>query len=109
MIEGVTVHMAGMDWVVPPLSFKALKRALPALAQLNGSGGDAAGQIDALVAFLHAALQRNYPDLTLAELEDWLEVRDRAAIMEALPKILQMSGLTPQGESSPLGEVAAAL
>ena len=71
MIPGTTVAIGGEDFIVPPLSIARLREFLPRVRELSGLDptqvGDA--QLDALVALITAALQRNYPEKTAT----WVE------------------------------------
>lgn len=98
MIEGKTVHMSGTDWIIPPLNFKALRRFREELSTMTPAALAASGKV---VDLIHAALTRNYPDLTLDELEDMLDMGNVMAVTEA---VLGVSGLVEKQS----GEVLAA-
>jgi hypothetical protein len=98
MIEGKTVHMAGTDWTIPPLNFKALRRFREELGAMSPEALVNSGKV---VEIIHAAMLRNYPDLTLEQLEDML---DMGNIMHVTEAVLAISGLV---EKQP-GEAPAA-
>ncbi len=98
MIEGKIVHMAGTEWVIPPLNFKALRRFREELGSMTPEALVNSGKV---VEIIHAAMLRNYPDLTLDTLEDML---DMGNIMHVTEAVLAISGLV---EKQP-GEVQAA-
>jgi hypothetical protein len=88
-IPGVLVTMGGKEREIPPLSFKALKRLGPKLATLNvGSVSEEAVATILEATFL--AIQRNYPDVTMEELEDELDVGNMTDVIQA---IMDVSGL----------------
>jgi len=100
MIPGVSIAMAGQDWLVPPLTLGQLRRLMPKVRQLSeidASMGE--GQIGVLVEIVAAALQRNYPDVTNEKVEDLLDLGNASAVLNA---VLTGSGLKPYGVS--LGE-----
>ena len=92
--EGIAVHFAGSDWVVPPLSLGQLKRLMPHFQALQG-GQFSIEQIDSTLLVIHAALSRNYPSLQLEDVEDLVDLASMPIIMDA---ILRASGLVRQGE-----------
>jgi hypothetical protein len=101
LIEGVKLNLGGREFVAPPLNFKALRALTPKLAILSAMGDVPTGeQIDVVLDVVHAALVRNYPDLTREELEDLL---DLANLAKALVAIMGASGLErTSGEASAL-------
>ena len=92
--EGITVHFAGNDWVVPALSLGQLKKLMPHFQSLQG-GQFSIEQIDSTLLVIHAALSRNYPSLQLEDVEDLVDLASMPIIMDA---ILRASGLVRQGE-----------
>jgi hypothetical protein len=99
MIPGVTISMGGRDWVVPPLTLGMMRRVLPQVMKLRDFGAAMGGEeIDVIVELVTAALQRNYPDLTSAQVEDLLDLGNAHMVVQA---ILTGSGLRPSGEEMP--------
>lgn len=98
MIDGKHVRMGGKEWTVPPLNFKALKKYGPILNTKTPQQLVEEGQV---VELIHAAMLRNYPDLTVDELEDML---DMGNIMEVTMTVMGVSGLV----AKPAGEIPAA-
>ena len=92
--EGIAVHFAGNDWVIPALSLGQLKRLMPHFHALQG-GQFSIEQIDSTLLVIHAALSRNYPSLQLEDVEDLVDLASMPIIMDA---ILRASGLVRQGE-----------
>lgn len=103
MLPGVTLSMGGRDWVVPPLTIGQLRRLGPQLAAITHGDGDLFNldTVDALVAIVTAAMQRNYPDLDTDAVADLLDMGNAGS---ALSAVLTGSGL--QREAA--GPLAAA-
>jgi hypothetical protein len=102
--DGVSLRLGGRDWIVPPLNLRQLKQLTPALHRL-GAAGQSLGEaeIDDIVRIIHAALSRNYPEATEAELAEMLDLGNAATAVRAVAGV---SGLVPAGES-PAGEAEA--
>lgn len=98
MIEGVDIKLGDKSYIVPPLNFRLLKKhkgdidAITAAAPGTGLDTTIA---DRVVAVVHAALSRNYPALTIEEVEDGLDLRNSKDVMGAL---LGQSGFVAAGE-----------
>jgi len=98
LIEGVTIRIAGRDWMVPALTFKQLRRLQPQIELLATIGAAATPeQIAAVSEIVRAALSRNYPELTTDDVEEMLDLGNAARIIGA---ILRGSGLN-SGEARP--------
>lgn len=98
MIEGKDITLGGSVWTVPPLNFKALKRFRDDLSTQTPAELAASGKV---VELIHAAMLRNYPDLTMEQLEDMLDMGNVLPVTEA---VLAISGLV---EKQPGEEQAA--
>lgn len=95
MIQGVEIELGDETFTVPPLTFRAVREHIDAIAGMTTGLPLSAEQIDRSVALILAAMRRNYPDMT----EDMLEERlDMANIKIVLPAILGASGLKRVGE-----------
>lgn len=98
LIDGVVIRMGGRDWTVPPLTFKQLRRLQPQLERLARIGAAATPeQIASVSDIVQTALSRNYPDVTVEDVEDMLDLGNAARVIGA---ILTGSGLT-SGEARP--------
>ncbi len=93
--DGIIVHFAGSDWVVPALSLGQLKKLIPHFQALQG-GQFSIEQIDSSLQVIHAALSRNYPALQLEDVEDLVDLAIMPILMDA---ILWASGLVRSGEA----------
>ncbi len=98
LIDGVVVRMGGRDWTVPPLSFKQLRGLQPQLELLAKLAGTASPRdIGVISDIVLAALSRNYPEITLDEVEAVLDLGNAGRVITA---ILTGSGLS-RGEGGP--------
>lgn len=96
MIDGAPVKMGGKEWVVPALSFGQLRRLMPQINSLAGFVGVPSDeQIDGMGAIIHAALSRNYPEVTLEEVIDMLDLSNAANVLMA---VMGQAGLVQSGE-----------
>lgn len=96
LIDGVAIRMGGRDWIVPPLTLGQMKRLLPKLRILRDGLVDAdAEDIDTVIELVAAALQRNYPEMTAAQVEDLVDMGNSRHVITA---ILTGSGLRSAGE-----------
>lgn len=103
MIPGVPVRMGGQDWLIPPLTLGQLRRLMPKVRQLTETGASMGeSQIGVLVEIVAAAMQRNYPDMTVDIVENLLDLSNASHVLNA---VLTGSGLKPGGTL--LGEAAA--
>jgi hypothetical protein len=103
MVPGVTVAMGGQDWIVPPLTLGQLRRLMPKVRQLTEIGASMGEpQISVLVDIVTAALKRNYPEMTTDQVENFLDLGNASAVLNA---VLTGSGLKPSGAA--VGEAPA--
>jgi len=100
--EGVAVQMAGREWIVPGFSFGFIRRnsaLLASLANLDLTNEDEVGEVvGKMCDIAFAALKRNYPELTLEQVEDMLDKRTGDRFFAALK---EASGLTATGGVTP--------
>ena len=85
LIEGAAVRIGETTYVCPPISVRQYRQhrdKLHRLAAVAGLPSD--DELTAIVAVLHAALSRNYPDLTVEQLEDMIDVGNIAALIRAV-------------------------
>ncbi|MGH7044932.1 MAG: hypothetical protein ACREE2_00910 [Stellaceae bacterium] len=101
MIPGVMVAMGGQQWTIPPLTLGQLRRLMPKVRKLTEIGAQMGEtQIIVLVEIVTAALQRNYPDMTVETVEGLLDLGNAGTVLNA---VLTGSGLRtrelPPGEA----------
>jgi hypothetical protein len=103
VIPGIMVAMGGQQWTVPPLTLGQLRRLMPKVQQLTEIGSQMGEeQIGTLIEIVAAALQRNYPDISVEIVENLLDLGNAGAVLNA---VLTGSGLRPRERS--LGEAPA--
>lgn len=107
-LEGVLINLGGQALIVPPLNFKALKALQSKFSTLNSlkvGSVPTADQMDVSMEIIHAAIVRNYPDVTLEQVQDWVDLIN---INEILPAIMGASGLE-RTKGAEVGEAQASL
>jgi hypothetical protein len=95
--DGPTIVIGGTEWVVPPLTLKSLRKYYPQLVAMKVGGAPTLEQFDLVRDVVHAALSRNYPEVTPDQVEDMLDMRNMG---EVLTRVLSAAGL----ERRPVGE-----
>lgn len=99
---GQEMTLGGTTFVVPPIALGALKTLLPKIQslQLSDQGVPGIAQVEDALEICLAALKRNYPDLTLEQLGDLVDLGNFNALVRA---VMGQSGLvrTPEGNSGP--------
>ncbi len=97
MIDGEKISLGGKEFVVPPLSFKQLRKFLPMIHTFTAGAdsnsdflGGSSQMIDTMLMIILAALNRNYPDMTPDDLEELLDV---ATIFPVFKAVIGVAGL----------------
>ena len=83
VIPGVAISIGGREWTIPPLTLGQLRRLMPKVRELSNLN----------TQLVFAALQRNYPNITIETVEDLLDLGNAAPILHA---VLTGSGLSPR-------------
>lgn len=94
--DGESVYLNGVEYVIPGLSLKQAKVHWGILLDLQ-KGITLSNAIDKLgdiVTLIHAAMSRNYPELTYAEVEEMVDLNN---IRKLVLTISGQSGLTRTG------------
>lgn len=87
-IKGVPIELGGATYVVPPLTLGALEQLMPRIQAFDGTmNGE---QIATVLDCAHAALKRNYPDMSRETLAELVDLGNFGALFEA---IMNASGL----------------
>jgi hypothetical protein len=97
MIKGKEIELGGKMYVVPPLSLSKVEYYQDQL--VNFTGGLDPKSVKLVSEVTHAAIARNYPDMTLEEVKDILDLGNMVEVFQA---VLQVSGFvmsTDQGEA----------
>lgn len=98
-IKGVTVNLNGTDYVVPPIALGALEQLQAKIAAFDGNAGDAQ-QISTVIDCAHAALKRNYPELTREEVADLIDI---STMMDVFEAVMDVSGLKRRAQEAENG------
>lgn len=86
---GIPIVLGGVEYVVPPIALGALEQLQESIAGYSGNPLER-GQIGTVVDAAHAALRRNYPDLTREQVADMIDVGNMADVFEC---VMDVSGL----------------
>ena len=86
LFEGVKLRIGRGEYVVPALTVRQLKQFRPVLAGMARfqSADPTDEDMDQVMGMVHAALSRNYPDLTVEQLGDMVDLRSLPAIVKAI-------------------------
>ncbi len=82
-IPGTPINLGGIDFVMPPLNLDQVQQFESVLPTL-GKQKTLLANINEGLPLLHAALSRNYPDLTLDDLRPLLDLGNFPTACEAL-------------------------
>jgi len=88
--EGINLKLGNKDYVIPPLNLKAVRKfqnEIMTMTSIKGAITDE--QMNSVVKVIHAAISRNYPDITTDELEEIIDLKN---MQEVIPAILAASG-----------------
>lgn len=88
MIKGITLLLAGQPYIVPPLTLGALEDLQDGLESFTG--GIDLKSIKTVIDALHAALLRNYPDMTRDQVRNMVGLENMDEVMQA---VMDVSGL----------------
>lgn len=88
-VKGIAVRLGGESYVIPPLSLGALEQLQGRVAAFQGDIRDKE-QVATVIDAAHAALKRNYPEITREEIADLIDVGNMAEVFEA---VMDVSGL----------------
>jgi hypothetical protein len=104
-IDGAKIRMGGEDWVVPPLNLRAVRLHEQMIKDIQTVGSQFEG-LPKIAAVALAALQRNYPELTLEQVEDLLDMGNALSVFRAIIGQSGFEEARPGGASA--GETQAA-
>ncbi|QDD62647.1 hypothetical protein EJD96_00060 (plasmid) [Herbaspirillum seropedicae] len=97
LIDGAQVKMGGKEWVIPALSLGQIKRLAPKIESLaNMSNMLTSDQVSNVCEIVHAALKRNYPDVTIEEVEDMVDMGNMRQVIQT---VMGQAGLVARGEA----------
>lgn len=110
-VQVPVVKNRGGEWVrfgdemyrVPPLSFRSLQELADEVEGLQNMTRPTPAQMTTIEKIVHAALVRNYPDMTLTTVSDMMDVGNYEQVLSAA---LSIAGFTRARGTAP-GEMAA--
>jgi len=103
MIDGPRVTLGGAERILAPLTLKTLKKISPRLAVLKTLYSNAiptTENLSLISEMVLASLNRNYPDITMEELDDWL---DTGNLMPVFITVLRGSGMQEKSPGEATG------
>ncbi len=81
-IEGQAISMNGVEIIVPALNFRQIKTLAPDIKKMDQETNDMK-RIDAQLKVVLQAVKRNYPDATIEDLEDGLDMNNLVGVVMA--------------------------
>lgn len=92
------VTIGGVEYEVPPLNFKGIKKVWPHVAKLMEHGEnlaleDSLSVVDVTIVAIAAAFEREHPERNVDWIEDNLKAAEIAALQFVLKDLLRDSGL----------------
>lgn len=81
-VPGVELRFDGRTYVVPPLNAAAIKQYRDQVATFLTAG--AVPDIELVCKLLHAAIVRNYPEVKLYSVEQWVDYGNLIEVMDAV-------------------------
>jgi hypothetical protein len=105
-VKGIAIELDGTMRIVPPLSLGALEQLRDGLKSFSGDVNDPA-QIALIVNVAHAALKRNYPDLTREEVAEMIGLENMMEVFEAVMDVSGMKRRAQEAAAEP-GEATPA-
>lgn len=84
-IEGQTISMGGRDFIVPALTLPLVKRYIQDVEALQqNKEAPLQDYWDLQYGTIHAAMKRNYPDLTMDELYELVDMNNLVDVFKAI-------------------------
>lgn len=90
--EGAEVKLGRTMYVVPALGLGAVKKYAKKISEMHTLPLEEQMQLTTEIA--HAALKRNYPDMTLERVDELVDLKNMRSVFDA---VVQTSGFTAQG------------
>lgn len=101
-VAGQPVVLGGREYTVPPLSLFHVRHFANQLKTLDLSGGMDPEKLDLITQVVHAAMKRNYPDISQDQL---LELLDLGNVYRVFEAVMGVSGFEPAKAGEPVGEL----
>jgi hypothetical protein len=90
--DGVTVKVGGVEYIIPPLNLKQIKKFQPELESIAKK--TVVELLDFTSQILYSTLSRNYPEITQDQCDEMVDVKNVGTWMQA---ITAQSGLQIAG------------
>ena len=103
-VAGISMVLNGKEYVIPPLSLGALDQLKDRVGQFDKL--PFAEQVTTTIDAAHAALKRNYPELTHDDVGELVDVGNMMDVFQALMDVSGMQRRLKEAQSA--GEVPAA-
>ena len=85
LYEGETIVIRGNEYVIPGMSFAQLEANAEDIDKImTAKDEDMMKMLGVTSKIVHLAMGRNYPDLTLDEVKDMLDMRNMQKIIQAI-------------------------
>lgn len=89
-LPGIAVELDGREYVIPPVSIGALMQVQSKLESISAGNIMSAENMDTIITVAHAAIRRNYPEVTREQL---LEMIDIGNLKDVFNAVVDVSGL----------------
>lgn len=99
-VKGSPIELGGTVRIVPPLSLGSLEQLKDALSNFTGNVSETE-QVSTVITAAHAALKRNYPDITREEVGEAIGLENMLEVMEA---VMDVSGMKRKAAEAVPGE-----
>lgn len=83
-IPGLPINLSGQELVLAPLTYEGMQEFLALQNAAAGELNDMRAIFKRVAESLHISLRRNYPDMTVADVEGLLDVGNAQAAMDML-------------------------
>lgn len=104
-LSGASGHVHAAASSIPPIALGALEQLQSRIGEFDGNVQDAK-QISTVIDCAHAALRRNYPEMTREEVADLIDIGNMGEVFAA---VMDVSGLKrKEQEAAQAGEAQAA-
>lgn len=102
---GEWITFGDEQYQVPPLSFGAIKAMGDRVAALGAINGvPTAEQVSVVLEVVHGALKRNYPEISLEQVADMVDLGNFVDVFGA---VLRIAGFRQRDPGEPSGEAQA--
>jgi len=107
--EGETVRLGGQEYILPSLSTGKARKLWPAILEIDkGVTPETMPQkFETMIAIIHAALARNYPELTVDEVGELVDLRRAPDLCLQICRLSGMAIKDPQAPAAGGGEATA--